>query len=141
MKDKALAFGWIFGILILISVLLIVTQPVQERYLSRTINRVLAVSGENIIIIPALPRKNSDFLGFRYSIVNSSDGFYVFAVFKDGVLLPMGARFADNGKIINVIPLGFHAGRMYDSIPPAIMQMYISRIELSLSKENFGRKR
>ena len=72
---------------------------------------------------------------------NSTDKMFVFAVFKDGILVPIGAIISDNGKVNELIPLSAHAVQIMDDLPQSILQIYITRIETSaaVNIEGIGR--
>ena len=114
MKDKAILFGWIAGLLLLISVLWILTQPLQTYYLLRTVNNVFINNND--------PRRLSAFvqyrtpraglLGYWFLMHNSQNKMFVFTVFKDGILIPLGAVVSDYGIVEEVIPLSAHAAHV-----------------------------
>jgi len=131
MKDKALFFGWIVGLLLLISLLWILTTPLQANYLLRSVNNVLNNNNDS--------RRLSGFIknhsgkagpfGFWYSVQNSNDKMYVFGAFQDGILIPLGAVVADNGEVNEIIPLSAHAAQVFNELPESILQMYKNRIK------------
>jgi hypothetical protein len=143
LKDKVLTFGWIAGLLIIIALIWILTQPVQANYLLRTVNSALIADGYEHRVVSAIPAVagKPGILGYWYAMYNSPDRMFVFAVFKDGILVPLGARVANNGKVEEIIPLSAHAVQMLDNLPKSIIQMYITRIEIAALSVRGGRAR
>ena len=142
-KDRAISFGWVLGLLILIALLWILTQPIQANTLLRTVNRVFITAGQPYRIASHLPHtgKNSHFLGFWYSMQNTSDRMFVFAVMQDGILAPLGARVTSNGDVEELIPLSAHAVQIMEKIPQNILQMHIVKIETAAKNSAGGRTR
>jgi len=135
LKDKAILIGWIAGLLLLISVIWILTQPVQAGYLLRTVNNVLINNNDSRRLSSFIHKKSvkADLLGYWYSIYNSTDQLFVFTVFQDGILIPLGAVVSANGTVQEIIPLSAHAVQVSNALPDSVMKMYISRIEDSLA--------
>jgi len=134
LKDKAVLFGWIAGLLILISLIWILSQPLQAHYLLRSINFVFINNNDDRRVI-GLTQKNmrkTGLMGYWYSMYNSKENMFVFTVFKDGILIPLGAIVSDTGSVKEIIPLSAHAVKIFDSLPQNILQMYIRRIEEAL---------
>ena len=131
LKDKALLTAWVAGILLIISLIWIFSQPLQSRYLMRTVNSVLINNNDDRRLISPIPRMtdNANLLGYWYSMNNSQDKMFVFVVFQDGILIPLGAVISAGGNVNEIIPLSAHAAQVFDSIPKSILQVYIKRIE------------
>lgn len=131
MRDKAILFGWIAGLLLLISLLWIFTTPLQAHYLLRTVNNVLINNNDTRRLLEYLPNRQgkADLLGYWFSLNNSADKMFVFSVFQDGILIPLGAIVTANGKVSEVIPLSVHATQIFKNLPKSILQIYINRIE------------
>ncbi|MCL2721478.1 MAG: hypothetical protein FWD47_09085 [Treponema sp.] len=130
-KDKVVLSCWIAGLLLLISVLWIATTPLQANYLLRTINNVFISNNDSRRVAQHIQIKNrkADILGYWYQMNNSADKMFVFAVFQNGILVPLGAIVSSDGNVIEVIPLGAHAVQVFKDLPESILQMYINRIE------------
>ena len=135
MKDKIVLISWIAGLLLLISVFWILTQPVQTNYLMRTINNVFINNNDTKRVSSYIPHKSgkADLMGYWYSLFNSQDILFVFTVFQDGILVPLGA-VVSSGTVKEIIPLSAHAEQVYGNMPESILQMYIRRIEDSAPK-------
>ena len=132
LKDKAVLLGWIFGLLIMISIIWIVSRPIQAFYLLRTVNSVFINNNDTRRVAKYLPNKSgkTDPLGYWYSMYeDSSKSFFVFTVFQDGILVPLGAIISNNGSVEEIIPLSAHAAQIFEKIPESILQMYTKRIE------------
>ena len=133
LKDKAVLLSWIAGLLLLISLLWILTTPLQTRNLLRTVNNVLISNNDSRRLISHLNVKSSKagLLGYWFMMLNSSDKMFIFTVFQDGILIPLGAVVSDNGKVNDVVPLSAHAVQIFSKLPDSILQIYIQRIETS----------
>ncbi|MDR2258582.1 MAG: hypothetical protein LBE14_05480 [Treponema sp.] len=132
-KDWAVFFGWIGGLVILGGIVWSLTQPVRTRGLMRSVNRILSL-GEDPRRLDAprsFPRPSGSAgpLGNWYTLVNSGDAFFVFPVMRDGVLVLCGAQVSPEGKVVEIVPLSDHARQVFDDISGGIIQTYIRRIE------------
>jgi hypothetical protein len=130
-KDKAILFVWITGILMFISVLWIITQPVQTHYLLRTVNSVFVSNDDPRRLLSYMNYKggNKGLFGYWYLMYNSTDQMFIFTVFQNGILLPLGAVVTADGEVEEVIPLSAHAAQTFNNIPDSILNIYIRRIE------------
>jgi hypothetical protein len=131
LKDKAILLGWVVGLLLLVSLLWILTQPLQTFYLLRTVNNVFINNNDSRRVSKYLPHKSgkAGLLGYWYSMSDLEKRMFVFGVFKDGALIPVGAVVSANGKVEELIPLSAHAVKIFDTLPESILQIYITRIE------------
>jgi hypothetical protein len=131
MKDKAILFGWILGLLLLVSVLWIVTQQAQAFKLLRSVNNVLISNNDLRRVSEYLHIKagKTEALGYWYLMHNSVNKMFVFTVFQDGISIPLGAIVSPNGTVDEILPLSAHAVQIFDTMPKNILQMYINRIE------------
>jgi len=130
-KNKAVIFAWIIGLLLILSLIWILSQPLQKHYLLRAINNVLIANGDS--------RRISDYknvndgktglFGYWFLMHNSPGSMFVFAFFQDGIMIPLGAVVSDNGSVVDVIPLSAHAMQVADKLPASVLQLYIARIE------------
>jgi len=129
-KDKTIFLGWITGLLALIALLWILTQPLQTYYLLRTVNNVfIASSDSRRLTAYAGQKEKAGLLGYWYSMYNYDGKMFVFAVFRDGILIPLGAIVSANGKVEEIIPLSAHAVQTFDSLSESILKIYVTRIE------------
>jgi len=131
LKDKLLLFGWITGLLIIISVIWNLSQPVQAYYLQRTVNNIFINNDDPRRLSSYLPKKHKDafLLGYWFLMHNSEDIMFVFSIFQDGILIPLGAIVSDEGVIKEIIPLSAHAVKVFGNLHQNIIQMYAKRIE------------
>ncbi|MCL2214633.1 MAG: hypothetical protein FWC06_05415 [Treponema sp.] len=131
LKDKAVLTGWITGFLLLISLLWTLTGGLQTHYLLRAVNNIFINNNDSRRITSHIQLKSekAEMLGYWYQMYNSSDKMFVFTVFKDGILIPVGAIVSANGKVDEIIPLSAHAVQILGNLPDSIIMMYISRIE------------
>ena len=132
-KDRIILFGWIAGLLLIISIIWFFTQPLQGNYLMRTVNSVLINNNDSRRVSSYIPGKpgKAGLLGYWYSLHSSSELFFVFTVFQDGILIPLGAVVSTNGNVEEIIPLSVHAVQVHEKIPQSMLQIYIKRIETS----------
>jgi hypothetical protein len=143
LKDKAILSGWITGIILLISIIWIVSQTMQANFLMRSINNVL-MNNNDSRRLSSFMKKNPvkpGLLGYWYSINNSENQMFVFTVFKDGILVPLGAVVSSENEVEEVIPLSSHAVQIFDNIPQRVLQVYITRIETMGFKNTNGNTR
>ena len=131
LKDKTIFIGWITLLLFLIALFWILTQPLQRNYLLRTVNSVLIAAGDSRRITGYIGQNsiNPNIPGYWYSMHDSSDQMFIFSVFQDGILIPLGAVVSNNGIVNEIIPLSAHAVQVMDSLSQSILQVYITRIE------------
>jgi len=142
MKDKAIIFGWVAGLLFFLSLLWILTQPVQKHYLLRSINNVLIANGDTrrITDYKGINDGKTGLFGYWFLIYNSTSRMFVFAAFQDGILIPLGAVVSDNGSVEDIIPLSAHAAQVADKLPASVLQLYITRIEAAALAIKRGNK-
>ncbi|MDR2942507.1 MAG: hypothetical protein LBV17_07955 [Treponema sp.] len=133
MKNKMIVFGWVIGVLLFLSLLWILSQPLQKYYLFRAINSVLISSGDDrrIMEYKNANEEKTGLFGYWFLISGSSERMFVFAVFQDGILVPLGAVVSADGSVSNIIPLSAHAMQIADKLPTSVLQVYISRISAS----------
>ena len=139
-KDKAILAAWITGLIILASLLWILTQPIQSHYLMRSVNNVFINNNDSRRAASSFQQKTdkADIIGYWYSMHNSADKMFVFAVFQDGVLVPLAAIVSENGTVSEIMPLSAHAIHVFDSLPESIIKMYSSRIESAANNNTEG---
>lgn len=136
-KDKLILFGWIAGLMILISVIWVSTGKVQADFLARAVNNVFIDNGD--------PRRAGEYLsektkkagvfGYWYSLSNSASEIFVFTVFQNGILVPFGAVISSGGEVSEIIPLSAHAAEIHSNLPDSVTRIYVSKIAKSASAE------
>ncbi|MDR0289335.1 MAG: hypothetical protein LBI06_00180 [Treponema sp.] len=134
MKDKAILFGWIAGLLLIVSLLWSFSFQFRSVCLMRVVNKLVmtdnAYAGQTrILAAPLVQPSARGPLGCWYTIAGSDSIFFVFAIMKDGILVPCGAEISKAGKITEMIPLGSHARQVMGQIPQGQLQVYVHRIE------------
>jgi hypothetical protein len=131
LKNRAILLGWIMGLLLLISLLIIFTVPVQTYYLLRNINNVFISSNDARRLAAHIQQKpgKAEPFGYWFSMLNSENRMFVFSFFKDGILIPLGAVVSADGAVEEVIPLSAHAVQTFEALPESLVQMYVRRIE------------
>ena len=135
LKDKAILSAWIIGLLLLLSMLWFFTQPVQSYYLMRSANNVLNNNNDERRLSQSISFKSekANLFGYWYSMFDSTDIMFIFPVFKDGVLVPLGAIVSEEGKVDEILPLSAHAFYVFDSLPESMLKMYTARIESAVN--------
>jgi hypothetical protein len=132
-KDWAVFWGWIGGLVLIGGIIWFMTQPLRTRMLMRSINRVLSIEQDQRRLEAPLPFPRPSGTaapqGNWYTLVNSEDSFFVFPIMGDGILALCGAQVSQAGKVVEIIPLSDHAKQVVKHIPGGIIQMYIRRIE------------
>jgi len=131
MKDKLILLGWIAGMLLLISVIWYFVQPALTFNLMRSVNNVFVNNNDSRRISVYLQTKpgKADIFGYWYTMYNSTNKFFVFTTFQDGILIPLGAVVSPDGAVSEILPLSAHAAQIFDSMPKSVLQMYVARIE------------
>jgi len=132
-RDRAVLFGWVAGLLLLILLIAIFTVPVQAYYLLRNVNSMFINNNDTRRLTSFIQPKTgkADPFGYWFSMINSENRMFVFSVFKDGILIPLGAVVSTGGVVEEVIPLSAHAVQAFDNLPESVLRMYINRIEKS----------
>jgi hypothetical protein len=143
LKDKVILAGWVMGIIILISIIWVPSQTMQANFLMRTINNVLANNSDSRRVSEFIQKKpvRPGLLGYWYSINNSANQMFVFTVFQDGILVPLGAIVSSDGSVDEIVPLSSHAVQIFNNIPQRVLQIYISKIESYDYKNANGNKK
>ena len=136
LKDRAILLGWIAGLVLAASLLWALSFSFRAACLMRSTNRVLASLNDERRLAAPLPRPFAEPvpLGCWYSLAESDSLFFVFTIVRSGILIPCGAEISGQGEVTGIIPLGSHARKAIDQIPPGQIQVHIRRIESSVAK-------
>jgi len=142
MKNKAIIFGWVMGFLLFLSLIWILSQPLQKRYLLMAINNVLIAKGDarRVVAYKDVNDGKAGLFGYWFMLNNSPNSMFVFASFQDGILVPLGAVVSDNGSVEDIIPLSDHAAQIADKLPASVLQLYITRIEAAALANKRGNR-
>ena len=134
-KDRAILLGWVAGLLLIISLLWSLSQPIVTHNLLRSVNNVFINRNDSRRVIANIPVKTGkiNLFGYWYSMNNSEDVMFVFSVFQDGILVPLGAVISGAGTVREVIPLSAHAVQVFEGFPESVLRIYINRIETAVS--------
>ena len=119
LKDIGVLSCWVTGLLLIISLLWILTQPVQKHYLLRAVNSVFIHNNDDRRLsrsLPAARAVKAGILGHWYLMHNSPNKMFVFVIFQDGILVPLGAVVSDDGVVQEIIPLSAHAVQVFDAL-------------------------
>ena len=158
-KDTAIFFGWITGILLIAGICWSVTQPVRNRFLLKAVNRVLEQSGDSRRLGELFsPGRSSPLVGAWYTMSQvrqtnvsgnetslspyqrAEDGrqmsalavrtsAFVFPFIGEGTFFPCVAVITEDGKVEEFIPLNSHGEKILSRISPGILRLYERRIE------------
>ena len=131
LKDRAILLGWIVGLILAASLLWSLSYNFRAVCLMRSANRSLVdMEFEGRLASPVRRLYNGQFpLGCWYTVDSSDSFFFVFTVFRDGILVPCGAEVSRDGEVKEIFPMGNHARQVMGHIPPALMHIYARRIE------------
>jgi len=131
LKDKAVFAGWVAALILIASLLWSFSFPFRADCLMRATNKILiSMNDQRHLASPVLrPTAGPAPLGCWYRLYESGSLFYVFAIMREGIFIPCGVEISEQGKIIEIIPLGNHARQVMDQIPQGLVQVYIRRIE------------
>ena len=131
LKDRAILAGWILGLVLVASVAWSLTFSFRLNVLMNATNRALAAAEDTRRLDEPLPRSSQtrELLGGWFSVAGSDSLFFVFAIMRDGVLIPHGAEVSGDGRIVEMIPLGNHARHAVDRVPQGLIDVYARRIE------------
>jgi hypothetical protein len=134
-KRMGIFAGWVAGLMLIGALLWGLTQPVRNRALLNSTNRVLYTKGEETRLEApvspwGMPGRASQ-SGTWFTIVNSRDWGVIFTVVSDGVFTPFLVRMSQDGKAGPLIPLSVHAEAVFQRIPAGQIRIYVRRIETS----------
>jgi len=131
LKDRAVLAAWIVGLVLVASVIWSLTFSFRLNVLMHATNRALAAAEDTRRLSGPCPVlfRTRDILGGWYTIAGSDSRFFVFAVMRDGILVPHGAEISAEGQIVEMVPLGSHARQVVDRIPRGMIDVYARRIE------------
>jgi len=135
LKDRLIFLGWVAGLVIAASLLWSLTFSFRAGILLRSANRALAAIEDSRQLLSPLPRSAMGqvplgcWFSFNDNDTDISGSFLVFTIIKGGILVPCGAELTSEGKVKDIVPLGRHAQKVIDRIPPGQIQIYTRRIE------------
>jgi hypothetical protein len=137
LKDRAIFLGWIAGLILAVSLLWTLSFSLRAEFLMQSANRILAATDDGRRLSAPLSRPFAGPvpLGCWYYLAETGSLFYVFVIMRNGILIPLGAEISEQGKVVDITPLGSHAFRVMDRIPRGLIQVYIRRIEFAVAKE------
>lgn len=140
-KDRAILFAWIAGIIIIAAVSWILTQPLRNRFLIDAVNQELEQSGDSRRLAELPPAENTGYFGmgawFAVRASGQSAGnaalagtkAFVFSFLGEGTFFPCAAVVNGDGSLQEFIPLSRHGKTVLERISPGILKIYTRRIE------------
>jgi hypothetical protein len=142
LKDRTVFAGWIAVLVLIASLLWSLTFSFRSDCLMRAVNKVLISMNDDRHLASPVPRPFAGPvpLGCWYRLYESGSLFFVFAVMREGILVPCGAEISEQGKVVDIIPLGSHARQVIDRIPQGLIQVYVRRIESAVATAKSGRE-
>jgi hypothetical protein len=135
LKDRAVLAGWICGFVLAGLLLWAVTASLRDRFLMRTVNRILEGEEVPYRLASVMNGGRGDPMGRWYTLADREDVFFVFTFFREGITVPCGALVNSAGQVVELIPLSIHGAEMMDRIPRGVIDIHTRRIEAA-----FGRK-
>lgn len=134
-KRLGVSAGWAAGLVLISALLWGFTQPVRNRALLNSVNRILDRTGEERrlaapVSLWGMPGRASQ-AGNWFTAGPSGDWAVVFTVVSGGVFTPALAFISRDGIAGAVIPLSAHGETVFQRLPPAYLRIYIRRIETS----------
>jgi hypothetical protein len=131
LKDRAVFAGWVAALVIIAALMWSLSFPFRADCLMRATKKILSsMDDDRYLVTPLLrPVTEPAPLGCWYRLFGSNSLFFVFAIMREGILVPCGAEISEQGKIVEIIPLGNHARQVIDQIPQGLIQVYVRRIE------------
>jgi len=142
LRDRAILAGWIVGLVLAASLIWSFTFSFRLNVLMHATNRALAASQDVRWLDEPLPREfqTRELLGAWYTLADSDSLFFVFAIMRDGILVPYGAEISAEGRILEMVPLGYHARQVMDGIPRGLIDVYARRIEYVFARLGMGER-
>ncbi|MDR1949543.1 MAG: hypothetical protein LBQ38_09130 [Spirochaetaceae bacterium] len=135
LRSLGLLAAWIAGILVLGGLTWFFTQPVRDRMLLYSVNRVLAASDVSrrlgTPISPwRMPGRATQF-GSWFTLAGSGDWGVVFPIMINGIPASFFAAVSPEGAVGSLVPLSGNAVKALKYLPPGALGIYIRRIEVS----------
>ncbi|MDR0494793.1 MAG: hypothetical protein LBG95_04105 [Treponema sp.] len=131
-KDRAVLLGWVAGLALVAALFWSFSFSFRSVCLMNSTNKTLAAMDDARRLSIPLPRTHAavpEPLGCWYRISGTDSLFFVFTIMRGGILVPCGAEISENGKLVEIIPLGGHARQVMGQIPQGLIQIYGRRIE------------
>ena len=145
-KDPLLLLGWITVFILIAGLSWHFTQPMRNRLMLNSVNRVLEQSGEDRKLGKPLDSAGEQFgsllMGSWFSVIDpAQSGFpetggqpgeanaYVFAFIAGGTIFPCAAIITPDGKAEEFIPLNSHGEKVLKQLSPEVLGIYARRIE------------
>jgi hypothetical protein len=134
-RQMGIFLGWVAGLFLVGALGWIFTQPVRTRMLIRSVNRVLADSGEDLRLdapispwgMPGRAMQG----GSWFTTLDGEDRGIVFPIMSGGIMVSFLGIISPEGTLRSLIPLSRHAEKMWDRLPPEYLRIYVNRIEAS----------
>jgi len=134
LKDRLIFSGWIAGLVIAFALVWILCRPLLSNCLMASVNKSLQGTR---LSAPAQSAPGKPMpLGVWYSVENASDMVFVFAIMREGILIPCGAKINADGKVAELFPVSRHAQAVWNTVSPNIAGMYTRRIENAITGWN-----
>jgi hypothetical protein len=129
LKDHSLFLGWIAGLVLLGALVWTFSRPLLASCLMYAVNQSFPAQTLRLISpLPKLPSKQAP-LGIWFSLRGSQNTFFLFVSMQDGIMIPCGAELTQEGRVVEIIPIGNHARQVFGRLPSGTISMYTRRIE------------
>jgi hypothetical protein len=135
LKDASIFAGWIGGILLIGGLCWFLSAPLRTRLLMRSVNRVLTLAGDPRRLDAAIPPSELSSGALRtgtwYRMAFSREGSraVVFTLMAEGRFFPCAAELSPEGRVEEIIPLSREGEKIFKTLSPGSVQIYIRRIE------------
>ena len=137
-RNILLCAAWIGAALLVGGLLWFFTQSYRTRLLIDAVNKSLAANGGGRIEGQAgfSTSPASVMGGTWFTVSNSSDRAFVFALMHNGSSAACTALVDSNGKVKTIIPLSGNARQLTDELPLPVYDFYVNRIEMYVLEAN-----
>jgi hypothetical protein len=134
-KRIGVSAGWVAGLILISALLWGFTQPVRNRALLNSVNRILDRTAEERRLAAPIPLwgmpGRASQAGSWFITDTSGDWAVVFTVVSGGVFTPALAFISRDGIAGSIIPLSAHGETAFQRLPKAYLRIYVRRIETS----------
>jgi hypothetical protein len=127
--------AWIAGLLLVSVLLWALTQPVRNRMLLNSVNRILGTRGEETRLQTPLSSWGMPGRAVQAGtwFITTKPGVWavIFTVPSGGIFTPVLVFFPPDGTAGSFIPLSVHGEAVFRRLPPGHLRIYARRLEKS----------
>jgi hypothetical protein len=135
LKDASIFMGWIGGLLLIGGLCWFLSMPLRTLRLMKSVNKVFILAGDLRRLDAAIPpselTREALRIGTWYNVAFSREGnrAVVFTLVAEGRFFPCLAELNREGRVEEIIPLNKEGEKIFKTLSPASVQIYIRRIE------------